>query len=203
MKFREFLTFLRGVRAISKNGYLRECGWFQSYVSKQSVDAKNNPVPWISYSAIDFLNTRITKEMTLFEYGSGSSTRWYSERAKKVVCYEHDKVWHENIKFNIPSNVSLHLKTGDDYFDTTPDEFFSIVVVDGLDRNRCLNSILKILNDTGIIIWDDSHRVEYFSSFKKLTQIGFKRIDFSGLGPLINDKVTTTVFYRQKNCIGL
>jgi len=50
-------------------------------------------IPWITFSAIHFLDKILRKEMTVFEYGSGGSTIYFAQRVRKVFSIEHDDEW--------------------------------------------------------------------------------------------------------------
>jgi hypothetical protein len=72
-------------------GYLSEIGWFKSFESKSPIGRNSEPIPWVTYSFIDFIADRIQKHHTVFEFGSGNSTFYYAQRAQKVVSVEHDR----------------------------------------------------------------------------------------------------------------
>lgn len=45
---------IRALWALFKDGYLREQGWFRSFVEGRAIDAHGEPVPWMNYAVIDF-----------------------------------------------------------------------------------------------------------------------------------------------------
>jgi hypothetical protein len=55
-------------------GYNVETGWFESFKSSEPIDADLKPVPWFTYSAIDFLKERLSNDLNILEFGSGNST---------------------------------------------------------------------------------------------------------------------------------
>ena len=46
------------------------------------VNSDLRVLPIINYSAIKFFSKYLNKEMSLLEYGSGKSTKWYAEKVK-------------------------------------------------------------------------------------------------------------------------
>jgi len=50
-------------------------------------------IPWITFSATKFLEHTLTKEMVVYEFGSGGSTLFLAKRVKQVYSVEHDKTW--------------------------------------------------------------------------------------------------------------
>lgn len=50
-------------------------------------------VPWLTFKAIDLLESHVNASMTVFEYGGGGSTLFFTSRAGKVVTVEHNAEW--------------------------------------------------------------------------------------------------------------
>ncbi len=100
-------THLYGLYSLQVKGPLREYGWFRSFHEQRSVDAEGNPLPFITYPAIEFLLRRIRPDMSVFEYGSGLSTLWWAARVKEVIACEHEAGWYRKIASLAPSNVTL------------------------------------------------------------------------------------------------
>ena len=55
-------------------------------------------MPWYVFKAINYLEKILFQNAIVFEYGSGGSTLFFAERAKKVISLEHDSFWSERIK---------------------------------------------------------------------------------------------------------
>ena len=193
---------------LKASGALKEDGWFRSFREKASIDADGNPLPWITYPAIDFLARRIRPEMTVFEYGSGGSTRWWASRVSRVVSCEHDAAWYQKVRRNLPENAELHhvpLDYGGDYCQKilAYESAFDLVVVDGRDRINCAVNALTALKPDGVVIWDNSERSRYAPGFKALEERGFKKLEFTGMCPMSTNKTETGIFYRPDNCLGI
>ena len=54
---------------------------------------RTEPLPWYTFSSIDFLEDLLQPQWRVFEYGSGGSTRFYRERCVEVETVEHDPAW--------------------------------------------------------------------------------------------------------------
>ena len=50
---------LRTILAFNSKGYLDEVGWFNAFDSQAPVDQDHNPIPWVTYSFIDFIKERL------------------------------------------------------------------------------------------------------------------------------------------------
>jgi len=189
------------------NCYLREIGWWKSFRARSGVDGKGEPLPWITYPAIDFLSNRVDPDWDIFEYGSGNSTLWWADRANQVTSCEHDSAWFEFIESRIPGNVTLLHRHTDDgsYMRVLEDypESFDVIVIDGIERTECAQYILSALKRSGVVIWDNSDKNKYISGIDKLELQGFRRLDFYGPGPASVRGWSTSIFYRQDNCLGL
>lgn len=188
--------------------YLRESGWYRSVREQKPVDKGGKPIPWITYPALDFLDGRVAKGMAVFEYGCGGSTLWWAGKAERVVACEHNLEWYETMRQRVPANVDLHyapLGDGGNYSRQILkyNNAFDIIMIDGRDRNACAKNALGALKEGGVILWDNSEREKYAEGQDYLRQNGFKRLDFTGLGPLNFYAWGTSLFYRSNNCFDI
>ena len=189
-------------------GYLRDNGWFRSLKEQRSVDAEGNPIPWVAYAALHFLEPRLTKDMSVFEYGCGYSTLWWAKRVRKVVSCEHDRAWYGKISSLAPPNAEvIYLEhEADGAYGRCAAEYgesFDIIVVDGVDRANCGRRSVETLTRSGVMIWDDAEQPAFAEGQALLSARGFKRLDIEGMKPLTSCGATTSIFYRSDNCLGI
>lgn len=190
------------------NGYLFETGWSQSVIDEKPVDSDGKPLPWISIPTIEILKEKDLSELTVFEFGAGNSTIWFSKRVKKITSVEHDKSWFEFVKkqFNESNSkiIFKDLSYDGDYSKVVLDyENIDIVLVDGRDRSNCLINSMNRLSNRGVIILDDSQRENYQKAINIVKKHGFKALNLVGMNVGRPMKKTTTIFYRNNNCLGL
>jgi hypothetical protein len=186
---------------------LKQNGWFRSFRTKRSVDANGNPIPWYPYSMIDFLENRVNKDLTVFEYGAGNSTLWFANKALNVSSVESDQSWMEILSKKIAPNTTLY------YEDVSSLEYvrkaadlnrkFDIIIVDGRRRVECIKNSLEALSDKGVVILDNSDRPTYETGRVLLKEAGFKEIKISGIPPIIPMNSSTSIFYRNGNCLDI
>jgi hypothetical protein len=193
---------------LKREGHLKNSGWFNSFRLGVPIDGKDDPIPWMTYSSIAFIERKVHSGMTVFEYSCGNSTLWWSKRVNKLVSCEHDKGWFERMQMLILPNVDLiyrELEYGGAYSRTITEyqREFDIIVIDGRDRINCAKNCLGALKDDGVIIWDNSDRTDYQEGYSFLIDSGFKRLDFEGMGPVNVYAWCTSIFYRNDNCLGL
>lgn len=189
-------------------GYLNDIGWFNSFQFKMPVDQDGAPIPWVTYSFIDFIKPRIRSSHRIFEFGSGNSTFFYAKYAGKVVSVEHDKLWLEKIDKQKPVNSELVFceLTIDGRYCRMPQNFpdkFQVIIVDGRDRVNCCKQCLPALADDGVVVLDDSERPQYREGIGFLLQQGFKELTFTGISPGVFIYKATSVFYKPNNCLGV
>lgn len=187
-------------------GYLSSQGWFNSIETGMPVDDKGAPIPWYTYSSLHFLAARVSSKMKVFEYGSGNSTLWWSQKVTSLVSCEHDPVWFQKCQEKIPNTVDYRLhEQAKDYTNTILEfkDTLDVVIIDGRHRVDCAENAVIALNHEGVVVWDNSDRAEYQAGYDYLIEKGFKRIDFWGLGPLNSYQWCTSLFYRTENCMGI
>lgn len=190
-----------------KFDYLVNNGFYKSLRVKQSVDLKGKPLIWITYPCIEFLRKRITPSMKVFEYGAGNSTLWWADRVQDVISIEHDQEWFDRINQYKNTNINLIFKkliyNGDYSKEVLNWSNLDVIVIDGRDRVNCAINSFNSLSESGVIIWDDSERKRYQKGVDFLLGKGFKKIDFPGMKPNFTGVSQTSIFYREKNCLGI
>jgi len=183
-------------------------GYNLSVKLKRPVRADGSPIPWFNYNAVDFLEDRLTKDLRVFEYGSGNSTQFFAPRVTKVVSLERDPYWYNYGKENMPDNVELVLydkDAGVEYCDVASRRAkqFDVIVIDADDRIECMRTAVDALSARGVIILDDAEREQYRPGVDHLLARGFRELPFKGLKPGGIRAYGTTIFYRPDNCLAI
>ncbi len=209
IKSRKYLSHLAAFALFEKQtSYLKKTGWFESFRKGLPSDSLNRPLPWYTYSAIEFLSERTNKNMKIFEFGCGNSTLWWSKRAGHVTSCEHDADWFRRLRALCPENVRLihrDISAGSSYAEAARHcgPCFDIIIIDGILRLECAFCAPDALGKSGVVIWDNNYQKEYEEGYDFLRSKGFKNIDFVGFGPVNTFGWRTTVFYKEGNCLGL
>ena len=166
------------------------------------LNGKGEPIPWITYPCLDFLSNLDFSDCTVFEYGSGSSTLWWSKRALQVFSVEREADWYERIKPEIPFNAKVTLCPNElQYANTILDieDNFDVVVIDGAVRFPCAEAMIPKLKTTGIVILDNTEWYPNLSQF--LRDNGFYQVDFIGFGPINAFTSCTSIFFKDPRAI--
>lgn len=186
-------------------GYLYDQGWFRSVKQCQSIDLQGQGIPWISYPCLDFLKDRVHTDMAVFEWGCGGSTEWWSNKVRSIVSVEHDKKWYDDVfkDQNVNGGCYIELEYGGAYCQKILEftKCFDIIMIDGRDRVNCAKNCLGALKNDGVVLWDNTDRTEYQEGYDYLISQGFKRIDFWGNGPMNLEIFSTSIFYKNQNCL--
>lgn len=197
------IKFLMG---LNFSGFFLETGYFKSLEAGYPVGVEGNPIPWLSYSFLYFINPRLRRDFEMFEYGSGNSTLFFAERVKSITSVEHDSGWYRAIKNKVRNNTQLHLLNLDETYVNQihqSNKKFEVILIDGRMRVKCIKESVKALKDDGVIIVDDSQREKYRDGLNFLEEQGFKKIDFWGASPYWFNLKCTTILYRISNCLNI
>jgi predicted O-methyltransferase YrrM len=174
--------------------------------------------PWITEDSIlhilDFIKnySKPVNEIKMLEFGCGSSTIFFSNLGLDVLSIEHDEDWFNkvNLKLKGFGNYKIILNrsnnTDSDYLENPYYDLidglntqFDIILVDGRDRVECFKRSEKLLVSGGIIILDNSERIEYRDIFKLYSNK--KRFDFIQKKPdsdgFFYPNWTTTIFLND------
>lgn len=176
-------------------------------------DTLVSKIPWMTFSAIRWIDKKINKKFVIFEWGSGGSSLFFEKRCQKLFSVEHDKNWYQKVKLLISKKTNYKLikpsigrgyRSNDENFkglsfkdycceiDSYPNNYFDLISIDGRARNDCIKHAVSKIKKGGYIIVDNSDRAIYSKGMNLLQN--FKKIDFEGNGPLNNYVWKTSVF---------
>jgi hypothetical protein len=178
-------------------------GHLYSVSKKRSIDAWGEPLPWYTYPAIEYIRQLDFSDKSVFEYGSGNSTIFWSRIAARVVSVEDDEVWYEAIAREVGAVSTVILEPDLDAFVSTIGRFqtrFDVIVVDGpargLTRLKCCKAAREHLSEGGVIILDNSDWLPKSTAF--LRQTGLLQVDMTGFAPLNANTGTTSFFFDRQ-----
>ena len=124
--------------------------------------------PWLVESAITLIrnylwalpigkrNYRV--DGFVFEFGSGASTKWFSELCNNVVSVEHDERFDQVV---LGVEQFFQPRPYNQVIETFKDDYFDLILVDGRDRVKCVESSISKLKSGGWLVLDNSERVYY------------------------------------------
>ena len=174
-------------------------GQYETFKRKISTDRAGEPVPWFTYPAIEFLAQLDLGEKTVFEYGGGASTLYFSKRCRKLYSVDDDLAWHEMAKkTSFGGGRCKYAADKQEYvsFIHEVDGSIDLIVIDGKYRYECAAEAVKKLAPDGMIILDNSDWHE--KTAKYLRNNDLIEIDMAGFGPVNAFAWTTSFFMTRK-----
>ena len=168
-------------------------------------------LPWISYSAIKFLNDyAINNKHEILELGGGGSTIFFGQKGAKVTCLESSELWAKKIiqkcdDFKL-SNVDLKIFPYNfsnresfiqsEFFNFLDQQKYDIILIDNYEeevqlRPYCFYKAEKSINPGGIIILDDSWRYPE----PRKNNSAKKHIVFQSIGPCRLGVTSTDIYF--------
>lgn len=177
----------------------------RSMNEKVCVDRDGNPIPWYTYPAIEYISQFDYHDKKVFEFGTGYSSMYWAKRAQKVISIEDKPEWFAKFsqEFSAPNWQMRYCDEKQGYEDTIlqDGEKYEVIVIDGKRRAECAEKAVQCLADGGMIILDDSDRVntslEYYNAIKILRQADLLQVDFYGFCPMNNYTKTTSIFFAR------
>ena len=161
--------------------------YFSYFHWKQKRWERENPeAPWLVQDAIFFIEEWINDDMKGFEFGSGRSTNWFTNRVSFYFSTEGDFEWYkksiemnkDNIKKkkceivfkDAGDQVKIDDKKVKSYsfsLSKFKDSFFDFGLVDGHFRMECIQNSINKIKPNGILIIDNSDTIDGINIFFK------------------------------------
>lgn len=180
-------------------------GHFRSSLVGMSLDSKGNCVPWLTYSALRWLQRIDLSNLRVVEFGGGASTEFWSINCRSVTVFESSKYWADYLTKKKYKNVEIIKVPVDQIsqieiikqFTMSHLNQFDIVLVDGLSRIKLFELALDLLYEDGILICDNTTQYPYDKCWN-LCSRDFIKIDFDDWSNL-NLKIQCTSILLKKN----
>ena len=110
------------------------------------------------------------------------------------MAVEHNKEWYAKIKRISPKNVVLCLAENEKEYLNIPEKFgkFDFVLVDGIERERCLARACSYVKKNGVVLLHDANRNYRIpeSKFKHVRFLRDYRKNEGGFAILANSEVS-------------
>jgi hypothetical protein len=121
------------------------------------LDTSNNLMyPWYTFGCLEWLNTLDLSDMSVFEYGCGTSTLWWNSKVKKCKGVDNNLKWANGCYVPLLEDGSIDKKK---YTEACLGETYDIIIIDGIYRNECVPFALQSIKNGGYLIWDNWDQV--------------------------------------------
>ncbi len=185
--------------------------WQQEFGIERSIDEKvcedrdGNPIPWYTYPAIEYLSQFDYRDKKIFEYGCGNSSLFWSARAESVTSIEDNPKWFTKWEKEFDrANLDVRWRDEGEAYEQAVFEDgcrYDVIVVDGKRRAECAAAAVKALAVGGMVILDDSDRIntskEYMKAVAALKEADLIQVDFYGFCPMNCYSKNTSLFLRR------
>lgn len=129
--------------------------------------------PFFVPEAVDMLESVVKPTWKAFEWGAGASTIWLARSVGWSVTVEHNCEWYQKVSNRLEEEGLGHTEmaliplgaSSDAYVravDLVDDESLDLVFVDGRLRVYCIAHAVSKLKPGGILVLDNSNRVERY-----------------------------------------
>jgi predicted O-methyltransferase YrrM len=164
-------------------------------------------LPWLSWGAIDWLNTHLKPGMRVFEWGGGGSTIFFASRGCSVVTVESNRYWRDQLQQRlahldqerwelrfIEADSNQHPRA-EEYIDSVSDGGpWDVVLVDGWNRQKCFWKAMPAIASAGALVIDNADK--YGRDLPGKIPAGWKHLPFRGVGPARARVTQTDVYVR-------
>jgi hypothetical protein len=176
-------------------------GFADTLATGKAIDARGDEIPWITYPALEYINSLDLGGLDVFEWGSGHSSTFFSARARTVVSVESNPEWYDYGRRNLAANQRLLLREGAAYAAAIRevDGDFGFIVIDGILRSECAREAVGRLAPGGVILLDNADWWTKTAAF--LRSQGLVQIDFHGFGPINQYSWTTALLVDPANSV--
>ena len=123
--------------------------------------------PWLTRDAVVLLERFLRPEFRGLEWGSGRSTRWFTERTASLVSIETEPAWHEKtrrslfprLRSRVRQVLEINPETAIRAADSVDPESLDYILVDGRpSRGACCLAATGKLKPGGMLILDNANR---------------------------------------------
>ena len=161
-------------------------------IDKRAANLKDKPN--MSEEVLDFLKSVIKKSDRILEFGSGGSTIWFAQNARKIISFESHIDWYRAIKKRLKElklkNVELRFKP--DYLHkgtSNIDGLFDFILIDSQawiekkqieSRKICIKTSHLFLKHGGWLLLDDSSTKICRNAVMFMDNLGWKLKSIDG-----------------------
>jgi predicted O-methyltransferase YrrM len=131
----------------------------------------------LNKSVLDFMESKLTPESFVLEFGGGWSSRWFADRCGHLIVIETDSKWANTISKELAGRGHIFVpRIGLQYLGDVAKKLTGVeadlALIDGLERMRFLSIVAAwpLIKPGGWLVFDDAQRVQHLESVKELTK---------------------------------
>jgi hypothetical protein len=152
-------------------------------------------LPWFAPHAADYLEEVVSDGVdSVLEWGSGASTVWLAQQGCRITSLETDEKWATLVRHHAGDAANVLLADRSSYFPSLTG--YSMAIIDGSWRPDCIRHVLAS-DFRGVVVLDDSHRLEYREDSWSLGDAAVRSRHFAGTSPQLSPKMTSVFHLGQ------
>lgn len=155
--------------------------------------------PWLVGKALPLIEKHV-QGARVFEYGAGMSTLWFFDKAESVISVESNAGWAQKINSILacsgkpPAMLLTDAEAYANYIDSV-EGLFDIILVDGINRRRCVEKCISKLRKGGLLVLDNTDvNVDLVPEALSAGEFEIKR--YSGYAPGVLHPNETTILTK-------
>ena len=136
----------------------------------------------LNQSVLDFMESKLTPESFVLEYGSGWSSRWCAEHCGKLISIETDPRWWTKVQNDVHgADCELQLRLTKNVVRVCEDirpGSVDLILIDCKEsfRHDATLCAWPLLKTGGWVLFDDAQRLQHAESIFWLRKVGGKPI---------------------------
>lgn len=150
------------------------------------VKGRLREVPKLKHQyELDFLESLITKDSKVLEFGSGGSTIWFAKRVAEVVTCEDLVEWRDALAMQLDElglkNVTIFLHPRYHKTFRWTERAFDLVYVDCYNRREnpiypCVKNFYKLVKPGGYIVFGDREAPASMKCKALMAELGWEKL---------------------------
>jgi hypothetical protein len=176
-----------------------QMGANRSFQENKPITHEGAPLPWYTYSCIEYIRQLDLSECKVLEFGSGNSSCFWARSGASVTSVESNGEWLNAVTaMKIPNHQLIFAEEVGEYILSGTDiSGYDIVVIDGVFRYDCAKRVIESCSSASLVILDNSDW--YPNTCSLFLSSGYTRVDFAGPGPINPYPWCTSVFFRGRS----
>ncbi|MEM6261846.1 MAG: class I SAM-dependent methyltransferase [Bacteroidota bacterium] len=181
----------------------------KSWWESRNTFILDEPVPFLVYESIEFLEGLVRPGMKVLEVGGGNSSLWFLSKGVNLTTIEHDWQWADTVctqarnRFggDVMERFNMQVIEGEEAYEFIQQQEadFDLVLVDGMNhftsRNKCVELSLPKVKQSGWMVIDNSDHPINWQGVDHMK--AYEKIRFTGYAPM-NLFVSQTCFWQIK-----
>ena len=173
-------------------------GYTNTRLKSKPLDVNNEPLPWFTYPAIEYLEQLDLSDKSIFEWGCGHSSLYFAKRCRSIISIESDKNWYEYVSSKLLPNQKVIFKNEFNFVNAIDElnQKYDVIIIDAILRYECALKAVHYLNNGGLIILDNSDWHPSTSAFLRNIN-DLIEVDMHGFGPINEYSWTTSLYFTR------